>query len=162
MKKETKQIVFILLIVILCLLADSLYSKVFGQAFIGLNAGNAIGIQAGIEVEKIELSTSYTFPYLSNDKASIISIQGGRKIDVGEAAFSLLPNLGYGYLRWQDFTDYNNDPSGKTAIVQMSSFNPLFGLQVCRNSYAGQVFIGYQYCKESYFSIGFKLYPSKL
>jgi len=163
MKKETKQTIMMLLIVLFCLFADSIWSRLFGQAFAGLNAGNkTIGIQLGIEVEKIEISASYSFPYMKNDRPTIASFQAGRKIDISDNDYSLLPYFGYGYLRWQDFTDYNNDPTGKTAINNLSSFNPLFGIQVAKDKHAGQLFVSYMYCKESYFSIGFKCFFTKL
>jgi len=166
MKKETKQTIAMLLIVLFCLFADSIWNKIFGQAFAGLNAGNkTIGVQMGVEVEKVEICVSYSFPYMKNDKASITGIQAGRKIDITQwdnDNYSVMPYFGYGYLKWQDFTKYNTNTTGNGEIIDMSSFNPLFGIQLCKDSHAGQVFLGYQYCKENYFSIGFKCYPSKL
>jgi len=92
MKKETKQTIMMLLIVLFCLFADSIWNKIFGQVFTGLNAGNkTIGIQLGIEVEKVEICASYSFPYTKNDKASITSFQVGRKIDIYDNGYSFLP-----------------------------------------------------------------------
>jgi len=166
MKKETKQTIMMLLIVLFCLFADSIWNKLFSQVFIGPGIANkGMVMQLGVLSNKTEITISYVLPMTSNTNAKILSLQVGQKFDITQwdsDNYSLMPYCGYGYLKWQDFTAYNNDPTGKTAIDNLSSFNPFFGIQLCKDSHAGELFIGYQYCKESYFSIGFKCYPSKL
>jgi len=166
MKKETKQTIMMLLIVLFCLFADSIWKKVFGQVFIGPGIANkGAMIQIGILSNKTEISASYCVPFTKNTNARITALQIGQKFDITQwdsDNYSLMPYAGYGYLKWQDFTDYENDPSGKSAIVNMESFKPVIGLQFGKNSHAGNVYMFWQYCKTFYYGMGLKVYFSRL
>jgi len=166
MKKETKQTIAMLLIVLFCLFADSIWKKLFRQVFLGPGIANkGMVMQLGVLSNKTEITLSYVLPMTSNTNAKILSLQIGQKFNLTQwdsDNYSLMPYCGYGYLKWQDFTDYENDPSGKSAIVNMESFKPVIGLQFGKDSHAGNVYLFTQYCNTFYYGIGLKVYFSKL
>jgi len=166
MKKETKQTIMMLLIVLFCLFADSIWKKVFGQVFAATGISNkGMVMQMGAMVDKTEISASYTIPFTSNTNAKIVALQVGQKFDItkwDEDNYSVMPYFGYGYLRWQDFTAYDADVTGKSAIVNVQEFKPVYGFQFGKDSHAGNVYIFGQYCNGLYYGIGLKCYFSKL
>lgn len=171
MKKEPKiikpmnpklQIILALLLAALCLFSD----RMFGQVFTGLSLANkGAVIQLGAMIDKTELKASYTFPLLKNTNARILDLRIGQKFDITQNEsdnYSIMPYLGYGYLRWNDYSNYDNDATGKAAIVQMNEFKPIYGLQIGKDSHAANVYLFGQYCKTAYYGIGIKIYYSKL
>jgi len=157
------------LMVLFCLLlmfSDSIFNKLFGQVFIGPGIANkGMVMQLGVLSNKTEITLSYVLPMTSNTNAKILSLQVGQKFNLTQwdsDNYSLMPYAGYGYLKWQDFTEYENDQTGKSAIVNMESFKPVIGLQFGKDSHAGQVYMFGQYCKTFYYGIGLKVYFSKL
>jgi len=129
MKKETKETIYIILIVLLCAIGD----KIFGQAFIGPGISNkGPSMQLGYLSNKTEISTSYSIPFVKNTIARILDLRIGQKINITSWErdnYSLMPYFGYGFLKWNDFTDYNNDQTGETPIKNEKDFKPILGIQ---------------------------------
>jgi len=162
MKKETYQTIALIIAAFLLMFSDNL----FCQAFIGPGISNkGAMVQIGVLANKTEISASYVVPFTKNTNARIVSLQVGQKFDISHWEsdnYSLMPYFGYGYLRWKDFAAYDNDATGKSGIESKESFNPVFGLQLEKNSHAGSVFTYVQYTKGVYVGIGLKCYFSKL
>jgi len=130
----------------------------FAQPFLGLGATNkGINIQAGAWIEDVEISAAYKIPVIKNDIASIASLSAGYR--VGK---HLIPSIGIANYRVKDFTEYNADPTGKSAIVQISEVHPIYGLEAGYNSYCGRVFAQANYCKGFYFGVGIKMFTNPI
>jgi len=162
MKKETYQTIALIIATFLLMFSDNL----FCQAFIAPGISNkGAMVQMGYLSNKTEISASYVVPFTKNTNARIVSLQAGCKIDISHNVvnnYSIMPYAGYGYLRYKDFAAYENDPTGKSAIVNVSEYKPLIGLQVGKDSHAGNVYLYGQYVKTFYVGIGLKVYFSKL
>jgi len=133
-------------------------ARSFAQPFLGLGVTNkGANIQAGVWVNDLELSAGYKVPLVHNDIPSIASILAGYRIGK-----YLIPSIGVANYRVKDYTEYNADPTGKSAIIQISEIHPLVGLELGLNSYCGRVFAQANYCKGFYFGIGIKMFTNPI
>jgi hypothetical protein len=144
----------------MCCLADN-----FAQPFLGLGMTNkGVLIQLGAMSNKIEISASYRHPTIRNDVFSVLSFQIGRQISItrkDEDNYSFTPSIGYGYLRRQDFTEYNIIRLSEAPIENVKVFAPIYSLEFGKDAYLGRAFISASYCKELYFSIGIKMFTHR-
>lgn len=133
------------------------------QPFAGLGLTNkGVNFQAGALISGIEITAAAKRPYSRNDIPLIYSLSVGKQIlltDNQEDNYSITPSIGYANYRIKDFTAYDKDPTGATGPVQISTFTPIYGLELGKDSYMGRVFISANYCKGLYFGMGIKIFP---
>ena len=125
-----------------------------------------------------ESTLSYKFSMSHVDKPSILSITVGKQIlitDYDDDNFSITPTIGYGYLRWKDFSKYDAAtyptgpppnlatgaplPISNKEIIEMTEFKPVFGFEIAKDSYMGRVGLNANWCKEYYFGINLRVFP---
>ena len=154
MNKKVQTVIIILVILLMCF-ADNLFSQVYTGIGIGNKGANyEVGVLAG----SIDLKANYTMPITSNENKKILSINIGKQFLVNEK-ITVLPSFGYGFLKWQDFTEY--DKGGE--IINMQDYKPIVSLQTGLEGRAGNVYVFTSYCsKYLVYGIGFKVFYSKL
>jgi len=161
MKKSTIQTIAIIILCLLCCLADNLFS----QPYLGLSMTNkGPSIQLGAMADKVEISASYRHPMTRNDVFSVLSFQIGRQILItrkDEGNYILTPSIGYGYLRRKDFTEYDLNRLADAPIENVEVFAPVYSLEFGKDAYLGRAFISATYSKELYFSIGMKMFTHR-
>ena len=154
MKKSNIQTIVIIILCLLCCLADNLFS----QPYFGLGLGNkGMNYQLGIRDESLDLKFDYKMPMTRNDVAKVLSFQIGKQLLLTHNEsdnLSLTPSIGYGWRKWKDFTEW--DKGGE--VIPMSDFKPVYQVEIMKQWYYGGLSVNYSYCGSNYFSIGFKFF----
>ena len=159
MKKETKQIIGVVLLAIAICFADSCNA----QPFLGLNlTQKGIGVNAGYLIDNIEITANYKPLTNKQDVPKVLSLSAGYRclLTFNELNnWSITPSVGIGNYRIKDFKDYDADVTGKAGIKQVSEFKPIYGVNFSKDSYIGQAFLSVDYCnKVVFYGIGIRAY----
>ena len=112
------------------------------------------------------------------DKPNVLSITIGKQIlitNYEEDNYSITPTIGYGYLKWKDFSKYDAAvyPTRDTSaiprggplpivddeIMEITALRPVFGIEVAKDSYMGRIGLTANWCKEFYFGINMRVFP---
>ena len=157
-----KMTVAVLVGILLIPFLDSLINKAFAQPFIGMQLTNkGIGVQTGFLVGNIEITLAYKPISNQENKPKIASLSACYRILVTRNElnnFSVTPSIGIGNYRVKDFTGYDADPTGKTGILQINTNTPVYGLNLAKDMYKGQIFVSADYCKGFYYGVGIRCY----
>jgi hypothetical protein len=137
--------------------------NVFSQPFLGLSLNNkGMGVQLGCVSNSLEFKAAYKVPFMRRDVPAIASFTIGKMLLLSnkeEDNYAIIPEIGYGYYRVKDFTAYDADPTGKTPIMQVDGFKPVYGLSITKDAYLGQSFISATHAAGGlYYSIGMKFF----
>lgn len=147
----------IILILLLCF-ADNLFS----QGFIGIQGTNrGAGFQFGILTNQVEFTLAHKIPFTRADVAEITSFSVGKQFLLSQKDadnYSVTTHIGIANYRNKNFSKFNT--TGE--ISQVIKFLPIYTVEIGKNSYAGRIFLSANYCKEFYFGIGLKTFPSRL
>ncbi len=129
-----------------------LISTAYAQPFIGVIAGNTIGVKVGfLSDDLIVLNAAFDLPYSSQEKAKIFSINAGRQF--GDV-YNITPTIGGAYLKSKDFSEY--DQGGQ--IKEIEKVKLIYGLEAGKDINNGRLFIESRYCDRFYYSAGVKFF----
>lgn len=161
MKKDIKDavitVVIILGIILLC------FTDSFSQPFVGLNlTQKGIGVNTGFLINNVEITANYKPLTNKQDVPKVLSLSAGYRclLTFNEINnWSITPSVGVGNYRVKDFRDYDADPTGKTGIKQISKYEPIYGINLSKDSWIGQGFVSVDYCnKIVFYGIGIRAY----
>ncbi len=159
-----------------------LRSVTFPQPFLKFAATNK-GLECSIGAISgdggFESTLSYKFSMTRVDKPQIVSITIGKQILLTheeEDNYSITPVVGYGYLRWKDFSLYDAAIPSNTGsaaggplpevynegIMSMREGRPVFGLELGKDSYMGRVGLTANWCKDFYFGVNLRIFPYRI
>lgn len=133
------------------------------QPFLGLSVNNkGAGFQLGCVSNNLELKAAYKVPFMQRDVPTISSFSIGKIFFISNKEsdnYAIIPEIGCGYYRVKDFSGYDADPTGKTPIVQITGFKPVYGLSLTKDAYLGQLFISANHAAGGfYYSVGMKFF----
>ncbi len=139
--------------------------KGHSQPNLGLFATNkGVGASIGLVAGNIALNASYKAPLFNRDVPTIANLAIGyqRNITNNDADnFTVTPFLGIGNYRVKDFTAYDADPTGKTAIVSINQYKPYYAIEIAKDWYLGRLFVSANYCGGFYAGIGMKFFTNR-
>ena len=161
--KNVKESIIVMLLILICLFAESIFDKLFAQPSIGMKMLNTgIGADIGFLFDnKIDLQLA-TSPITGNNEAQrVTTITAGYRVLLTNNElnnYSITPSVGYGLYRTKDYTDYNNDPLGKGAVKQINLNYPAMNINFAKDIHKGQIYLQANYCKFFYYGAGFRVY----